>query len=254
VLRSDKTLGQTLKSTKNQKAEKPYMSNDWAFGSTPDTRAAKNAKIKAAKDAKTAKLEAARKARDAEVKAFIKVFMKAYDQLKAAKDEQRIYEIWADLEAGRYRISPIGEVLLDRNPGKTNRTKAEYLKDKFEGPENTDPHKIDYESISGNNSDVELDYLEEPHRDLDNNKPLYYRNYKRLTKAKEDELLAVRKFDKKTQRYSFPKTKKGRSNQEKLFKANIWAIRAVAKKYKFNSAKLTFDDLFMAGTIGFTQS
>jgi len=198
-------------------------------------------RIKAAREAKAAILKAVRKERK---------------ELKAAKDQQRLYEIHADLEAGRYSTSPSGELFVDSDPGKLNRrriTKAEYVKDKFEEPENTDPHKIDYESdIGGNNSDVDL---EEPYRDLDNSKKsLYNRSYKRLTKAKEDELLAVRKFNKKTQRYSFPKTKKGRSNQEKLFKANIWAIRAVAKKYKYNSAKLTFDDLLAAGTIGFTQA
>jgi len=49
VLRSNKTLGQTIENIKNHKV---YMSNAWAFGSTPDTRAAKDAKIKAAKAAK----------------------------------------------------------------------------------------------------------------------------------------------------------------------------------------------------------
>lgn len=249
MFRSDKTLGQTIENIKNQKVEKPYMSNAWAFGSTPDTRAAKDAKIEAAK---AAKLKAAREAIDAKVKAFLKTYDKIRKELKAA----RLDEISADLEAGRYSISPIGELFVDSDPGKLNRrriTKAEYVKDKFEEPENTDPHKIDYESyIGGNNSDVEL---EEPYRDLDNSKKsLYNRSYKRLTKAKEDELLAVRKFNKETQRYSFPKTKKGRSNQDKLFKVNIWAIRAVAKKYKYNNAKLKYDDLFLAGTIGFIQA
>ena len=190
------------------------MSNAWAFGSTPDTRAAKDAKIKAAKAAKAAKIKTAKA-------------LQRFDNTFFTPFEAEIQSIRREL--------------------------AEYVKYKFEEPENTDPHKIDYESdIGGNNSDVDL---EEHYRDLDNSKkPLYDRYYKRLTKAKEDELLAVRKFNKKTQRYSFPKTKKGRSNQEKLFKANIWAIRAVAKKYKYNSAKLTFDDLLAAGTIGFTQA
>ncbi|HUU15640.1 MAG TPA: sigma-70 family RNA polymerase sigma factor [Sedimentisphaerales bacterium] len=245
VFRSDKTLGQTIENIKNQKVEKPYMSNAWAFGSTPDTRAAKDAKIKAAKAAKAAKIKAARKAKD-------KAFLKAYDKLKAAKDQQRLDEIFADLEAGRYSIS-LGQLFVDSELNRERITKAEYVKDKFEEPENTDPHKIDNESyIGGNNSDVEL---EEPYRDLDNSKkPLYDRSYKRLTKAKEDELLAIRKFNKETQLYSFPKTEKGRSNQDKLCKANIWAIRAVAKRYKYNSAKLTFDDLFAAGTIGLTEA
>jgi RNA polymerase sigma factor (sigma-70 family) len=231
VFRSDKTLGQTIENIKNQKVEKPYMSNAWVFGSTPDTRADRGAKA--------AKLKADKK---------------KCKELEAA----RMDEIFADLEAGRYSIS-LGQLFVDSDPGKLNReriTKAEYVKDKFEEPENTDPHKIDYESyIGGNNSDVELDYLEEPYRDLDDSKKLLYnRSYERLTKAKEDELLAVRKFNKETQRYSFPKTEKGRSNQEKLFKANIWVIRAVAKKYTYNSAKLTFDDLYPAGTIGLTQA
>ncbi len=251
VLRSDKTVGQTIENIKNQKVEKPYMSNAGAFGSTPDTRAAKDAKIEAAKAAKTAKLKAAREAIDAKVKAFLKV----YDELKAAKDQQRLDEICADLEAGRYSIS-LGQLFVDSDPGKLNReriTEAEYVKDKSEEPENTEPHKIDYEfDIDDNNSEVDL---EERYRDLDNSKKdLHNRSYERLTKAKEDELLAVRKFNKKTQLYSFPKTKEGRSNQDKLSKANIWAIQAVAKKYKYNSAKLTFDDLFAAGTIGFTQA
>ncbi len=252
VLRSDKTVGQTIENIKNQKVEKPYMSNAWAFGSTPDTRAAKDAKIKAAKAAKTAKLKAAREAIDAKVKAFLKV----YDELKAAKKQQRLDEIYADLEAGRYSISPSGELFVDSELNRKRITKAEYVKDKFEEPENTDPHKIDYESyIDGNNSDVELDYLEERYRDLDNSKkPLYDRSYKRLTKAKEDELLAIRKFNKETQLYSFPKTEKGRHSQDKLSEANIWAIRAVANKYKYNSAKLTVYELFAEGTIGFTQA
>jgi len=64
--------------------------------------------------------------------------------------------------------------------------------------------------------------LEESYKDLDNSKKLLYnRSYKQLTKAKEDELLAILKFNKTTQLYSFPKTKEGRSNQEKLSKANI---------------------------------
>ena len=247
VFCSDKTVGQTIENIKNQKVEKPYMSNAWAFGSTPDTRAAKDAKIEAAKAAKTAKLKAAREAIDAKVKAFLK----AYDKLIAAKDQQRSDEIYADLVAGRYSISN-GQLFVDSDPGKLNRrriTKAEYVKDKFE----EHPRKIDNESdIGGNNSDVDL---EERYRDLDNSKkPLYDRSYKRLTKTKEDELLAVRKFNEKTQRYSFPKTKKGRSNQDKLSKANIWVIRAVANKYKSNSAKLTVDELFAEGTIGFTQA
>lgn len=250
VLHSDKTVRQKIENIKNQKVEKPYMSNAWAFGSTPDTRAAKDAKVKAAKAAKSAKLKAVREAVDAKVKAILKAFDKKCKELKAAKDQQRLDEIFADLEAGRYSISPIGELFVDSDPGKLNReriTKAEYVKDKFEEPENTDPH-----NIGGNNSDVDL---EECYRDLDNSKKfLHNRSYKRLTKAKEDELLAVRKFNKKTQMYSFPKTKKGRSNQDKLIKANIWAIRAVAKKYQYNSAKLTIDELFAAGTIGFTQA
>jgi len=151
VFCSDKTLGQTIENIKNQKVEKPYMSNAWAFGSTPDTRAAK----------------------DAKVKAILKAYDKKCKELKAAKDQQRLDEISADLEAGRYSISPIGGLFVDSDPGKLNReriTKAEYVKDKFEEPENTEPHKIDYESyIDGNNSDVDL---EEPYRDLDNSKKL----------------------------------------------------------------------------------
>jgi hypothetical protein len=172
-LRSDKTVWQTIENIKNQKAEKPYMSNAWAFGSTPDTRAAKDAKVKAAKAAKSAKLKAVREAVDAKVKAILKAYDKKCKELKAAKDQQRLDEIFADLEAGRYSISPIGGLFVDSDPGKLNReriTKAEYVKDKFEEPENTEPHKIDYESyIDGNNSDVDL---EEPYRDLDNSKKL----------------------------------------------------------------------------------
>jgi len=252
VFCSDKTVWQTIENIKNQKAEKPYMSNAWMFGSTPDTLAAKNANIKAAKAAKSAKLKTAREAVDAKVKATLKAYNKKCKELKAAKDQQRLDEISSDIEAGRYSISPSGELFVDSDPGKLI-TEAEYAKDKFEEPENTYPHKIDYESsIGSNNSDVDM---EESYRDWDGSeKPLYNRDYKRLTKAKEDELLAVRKFNKNTQLYSFPKTKKGRSNQEKLFKANIWAIRAVAKKYMYNSAGLKFEDLFAAGTIGFTQA
>ncbi len=114
VFCSDKTVGQTIENIKNQKVEKPYISNAWAFGSTPDTRAAKDAKIEAAKAAKAAKLKAAREAK-------LKADRKKRKELKAAKDQQRLDEICADLEAGRYSISPIGELFVDSDPGKLNR-------------------------------------------------------------------------------------------------------------------------------------